>query len=114
MKAGKHEDAPIPLHLSVRFSENSIVRNTYRGSNEWFHEEREENLDEKATSNPMVAGETTKWYGLVVNLILILRQANDFKYIFLWVRKTFSFQSTRNHFANMRLRHPSKIFEQYR
>lgn len=56
LKTGKHEDAPIPLHISVRFSESSIVRNTYRGNNEWFCEERLEHLDQNAISNPIVAG----------------------------------------------------------
>lgn len=60
LKSGKHDDAPIPLQLSVRFSENAIVRNTYRGNNEWLSEEREENRDENVDPNPLVAGDVMK------------------------------------------------------
>ncbi|XP_037037240.1 galectin-6 [Bradysia coprophila] len=62
LKSGKHDDAPIPLQLSVRFTENAIVRNTYRGNNEWFSEERDENRDENANPNPLVAGERFQVY----------------------------------------------------
>lgn len=56
LKSGKHDDAPIPLQISIRFAENEIVRNTYRGSNEWFSEERDENREENTEPNPLVAG----------------------------------------------------------
>lgn len=57
LKSGKHDDAPIPLRLSVRFLEKAIIRNTYRGNNEWLNEERDEHLDENANPNPLVAGD---------------------------------------------------------
>jgi Galactoside-binding lectin len=55
LAAGKTEQANQVLHLSVRFYEDIIVRNS-QYDNEWGHEERDENLDEFAVHNPLVAG----------------------------------------------------------
>lgn len=41
----------------MRFLEKAIIRNTYRGNNEWLNEERDEHLDENADPNPLVAGD---------------------------------------------------------
>lgn len=54
----KDEDAEIPLHLSVRFDQDIIVRNT-RINGAWGHEEREDNLHPFTTPNPIVPGTKT-------------------------------------------------------
>lgn len=54
----KDEEAQIALHLSVRFDEDIIVRNT-RIDGAWGPEEREENLHPFTTPNPIVPGTWT-------------------------------------------------------
>lgn len=55
LKNGKHDGANVPLHLSVRFRDNIIVRNSLINQ-VWGAEEREQNLDAKASRMPLVAG----------------------------------------------------------
>ncbi|XP_053681766.1 32 kDa beta-galactoside-binding lectin lec-3-like [Sabethes cyaneus] len=62
--SGKSDEADNILHLSVRFLEDIIVRNT-KLSNSWGHEEREDSLNELTAPNPIKAGELFKLYILV-------------------------------------------------
>lgn len=78
LKSGKH-DAPIPLHLSARFLENAIVRNTYCGNNEWLNEERDENLEENVDRNPLVAGDVIEFVKRKICFF-------DFKGIFVFLQ----------------------------
>lgn len=61
LKAGNVDDADIPLHLSVRFDEDAIVRNT-RLSGAWGDEERDENRHPFTVACPLVAGDRFKVY----------------------------------------------------
>lgn len=56
LKSGKHEESATPFHLSVRFHEDIIVRNTKNEEGEWGEEEREENLNELTVPNPILPG----------------------------------------------------------
>lgn len=55
LSTGKASPANIALHISVRFHEDVIVRNT-RIEGTWGTEEREDNLHEFAQPNPLIAG----------------------------------------------------------
>lgn len=61
LKAGNVDDADIPLHLSVRFDEDAIVRNT-RLAGAWGDEERDENRHPFTVACPLVAGDRFKVY----------------------------------------------------
>jgi len=63
-KSGKNENASIILHMSCRFYEDVIVRNSWT-PNGWDVEETERNLNEFTTPNPVVAGDNFKIYILV-------------------------------------------------
>uniref|UniRef100_A0A1B0D548 Galectin n=2 Tax=Phlebotomus papatasi TaxID=29031 RepID=A0A1B0D548_PHLPP len=65
LTSGKHELAPVPLTISVRFHEDIIVRNTFHEDGSWGDEEREDNLDAYTVPNPLIAGENFKVYILV-------------------------------------------------
>lgn len=56
LKSGKSENAHIILHMSCRFYEDIIIRNSWTPSG-WEVEEREQNLNEFTIPNPVVAGE---------------------------------------------------------
>lgn len=56
LSTGKASGANIALHISVRYHEDVIVRNT-RIEGSWGDEEREDNLHEFAQPNPLIAGE---------------------------------------------------------
>lgn len=56
LKSGKHEEATIPLHISVRFDEDIIIRNSYLGNGNWSGEEREDNIHDYSLNNPLIAG----------------------------------------------------------
>lgn len=56
LRVSKEEICNIGLHLSVRFDEDIIVRNTRINEN-YGEEEREEHLDEKTERNPIVPGD---------------------------------------------------------
>lgn len=59
LKSGKSENSHIILHLSCRFYEDVIVRNSWT-PNGWDVEEREQNLNEFTMPNPIVAGDAIK------------------------------------------------------
>lgn len=61
LKSGKSENAHVVLHLSCRFYEDIIVRNSWT-PNGWEREEREENLSEFTIPNPVVSGDNFKIY----------------------------------------------------
>lgn len=61
LAGGKSGEADLPLHLSVRFHSESIVRNSLLGG-EWGHEENEENLAGFGASNPIVPGWDFNFY----------------------------------------------------
>lgn len=58
-KTDKTNAALIPLHLSVRFEDEIIVRNT-KCAYGWGPEERDRHLSDEAMPNPIVLGETLK------------------------------------------------------
>lgn len=64
LSTGKGSIADIPLHISVRFHEDVILRNS-RIEGNWGREEREDNLHEFAQPNPLIAGDTFQVYILV-------------------------------------------------
>lgn len=55
LQNGKADNVNVPLHISIRFSDNVIVRNS-RINKIWDREERDENLHPRATRNPIKAG----------------------------------------------------------
>lgn len=57
---GKKPEDHIGLHLSCRFAENFIVRNSYDG--EWGDENRRENLDDNADQMPIKRGDEFQIY----------------------------------------------------
>jgi hypothetical protein len=59
LTGGKADQANKILHLSVRFYEDIIVRNS-KYEDTWGAEERDEGLDEFAVQNPLVAGKLLK------------------------------------------------------
>ncbi|XP_055523921.1 32 kDa beta-galactoside-binding lectin lec-3-like isoform X2 [Wyeomyia smithii] len=62
--SGKSDEADNILHMSIRFLEDIIVRNT-KLSNSWGPEERNDGLSELTAPNPVRAGELFKLYILV-------------------------------------------------
>lgn len=64
LSTGKASPANIALHISVRFHEDVIVRNT-RIEGTWGTEEREDNLHEFAQPNPLIAGKITSNFPLI-------------------------------------------------
>lgn len=52
---GKMTGCPVPLHLSIRFHEDIILRNT-KVEEDWGSEEREDNLHELTAPNPIIPG----------------------------------------------------------
>lgn len=56
LRVSKEEVSNIGLHISVRFREDAIIRNS-RISNIWGHEECEENLNESTIQNPIIPGD---------------------------------------------------------
>lgn len=56
LKSGNIESADVALHLSVRFDEDTIVRNSQLNG-VWGKEERDENRSQFTVANPLVAGE---------------------------------------------------------
>lgn len=55
LAAGKMEGINVPLHISARFHEDTIVRNSLIDG-VWGEEHREENLHELTVPNPLIAG----------------------------------------------------------
>lgn len=55
-KNGKHQSASIPLHISVQFHDQIIIRNSMKEDLSWNTEERTENLDPNTSGNPLSAG----------------------------------------------------------
>ncbi|XP_058442756.1 32 kDa beta-galactoside-binding lectin [Malaya genurostris] len=62
--SGKSDEADNILHISIRFLEDIIVRNSKIGGS-WGYEERAESLNELTAPNPITAGELFKLYILV-------------------------------------------------
>lgn len=58
LSSGKASPSNIALHVSVRFHEDVVVRNS-REDGDWGEEEREDHLDQFAPPNPLVAGGKT-------------------------------------------------------
>lgn len=56
LRANKEAISNIGLHLSIRFDEEIIIRNTLI-NNEWGEEERSEHLYESTSPNPLVPGD---------------------------------------------------------
>lgn len=54
-QSGKSDEADIILHLSIRFHDDIIVRNSKIGGS-WGDEERDENLNELTAPNPVTPG----------------------------------------------------------
>lgn len=52
---GKMGGCPVPLHLSIRFHEDIILRNT-KIEEDWGDEERDDNLHGLTTPNPIIPG----------------------------------------------------------
>lgn len=55
LASGKAAPSDNALHMSVRFHEDVIVRNS-RHNGQWGKEERDEHIHEFAQPNPIVAG----------------------------------------------------------
>lgn len=55
LKNGKDEDSDILLHMSIRFDDDIIVRNT-RNNMIWGPEERDDNLHPFTSPNPVIPG----------------------------------------------------------
>lgn len=55
LSTGKVSLANVALHISVRFHDDVIVRNS-KLDGQWGNEEREDNLHESAQPNPLIAG----------------------------------------------------------
>lgn len=71
LSTGKASPANIALHISVRFHEDVIVRNT-RIEGTWGTEEREDNLHEFAQPNPLIAGKITSNFPSYLSLALMV------------------------------------------
>lgn len=52
---GKMSGCPVPLHISIRFHEDIILRNS-KIEEDWGDEEREDNLHGLTTPNPIIPG----------------------------------------------------------
>lgn len=65
LSTGKTSPANVALHISVRFHEDVILRNS-RLDGAWGEEEREDNLHEYAQPNPLIAGEPSLSYRQLV------------------------------------------------
>lgn len=63
-QSGKSDEADIILHLSIRFHDDIIVRNSKLGGS-WGGEERDENLNELTAPNPTTPGDVFKLYILI-------------------------------------------------
>lgn len=55
-QSGKHDGNSVPLHISVRFDDDIIIRSYHDEFGEESGEEREENLDEFTVPNPLLPG----------------------------------------------------------
>lgn len=64
LACGKSTEADIPLHISVRFHNESIIRNTLQEGS-WGEEENDENL--LSAPNPIISGCYFKFYILVAD-----------------------------------------------
>lgn len=62
ISTGKTNEGGIPLHLSIRFNEGMIVRNTLNAEAGWGPEEREEWLINQDNPMPLVPGEEFEIY----------------------------------------------------
>lgn len=54
---GKINGCPVPLHISIRFHEDIILRNS-KIEEDWGDEEREDNLHGLTAPNPIIPGIT--------------------------------------------------------
>lgn len=62
LSTGKGDEGGIPLHLSTRFDEGMIVRNTLMEDGCWGNEERDEWLIKGDNPMPIVPGEEFSFY----------------------------------------------------
>lgn len=111
---GKMSGCPVPLHLSIRFHEDIILRNS-KIEEDWGDEEREDNLHGLTAPNPIIPGMKifilNFLFTFIFNLFYYMIKVRHLKFMFSLAMTNFTYLLMKGNTVLMYLEHPWKIFE---